>query len=407
MKKIIVIILILSGVAYATFRSAGVFFVRQVTPQVNTVGIIAHYKLWDGLMSIGLGKVFDYACHGHDGTLQDGADGSMLPAYPGINFDGTDDYIEIADHANLTPAGDDLITNGNFAAWVGDNPTGWTVYGEVGADPMATEVGAGQDHTGAGAGYCCLYTSTGATIDIYQTLTTIIGQTYRFRINVNTVTAGGITITDGRGDVIFDPVTYTTTGIKTFDFFATTTNPNIMIANQTLTPSDVTFDDVSVTPVFSFSITAWAYMVDATEFIIASKGIYNTDAEWRFATETNDYLYALMFDESVANCYIGRVYQTALTQNKWLHVAMTSNGGITSASVNLYLDGVDVDNADQENAAASFVSVENGLNHAVWLGRDAATYTEGLIDDVMFWEKELSAVEVRNIYELTKWRYQE
>lgn len=405
-KYFVIILLILSGVVYATFRSAGVFFVRQMPPQVNTVGLIAHYKLWDGLMSIGLGKVFDYACHGHDGTIQDGADGSLVPTFPGFYFDGADDYIEIADHANFTPGGADLVTNGNFAAWVADDPTGWTEYGEVGVDPMVNEVGAGQGQGGAGNGYCNIYTSTGAVIDLSQDLTTVINQEYRIRIVINKVTDGGIEISDGRHTMwtareIDDPGTYS------WNFVATHTNPALMIARAGVASCDVTFDDISVTPVMSFSITAWINMVDATEFVIASKGVYNTDAEWRFATETNDYLYGLFFDESVANCYIGRVYQAALPQNKWLHVAMTSDGGITSASVNLYLDGTDVDDADQENAATSFVSIENGLNHAVWLNRDAATYGDGYIDDVMFWEKELSAVEVRNIYEVTKWRYSE
>lgn len=403
MKKVLIILFVLSITisAYAVYIGAGVTFVRPLRQQVNTVGLVAHYKMWDGLMTTG--KIFDYTCRGHGGSLLDG-DVTLFPTYPGFYFDGVDDYISISDHADFTPGEADLVTNGNFAAWVGDNPTGWTVYGEVAADPMVNEVGTGQGHGGAGNGFCNIYTSTGAVIDFYQVLTTVINQEYRIRMVVDTVADGGIEVSDAR-HAMWTTREIDDTGTYSWNFTATHTDPGIMIARQGLASCDVTVDDISVTAVLPFSITAWINMVEATEFIIATKGIYNTDAEWRFATETNDYLYALFFDESIANCYIGRVYQTALSENEWLHVAMTSDGGITSARVNLYLNGVDVDNADQENAAASFVAVENGLGHAVWINRDATTYGEGQIDDLMIWNKELSAIEVRNIYEVTRWRY--
>ena len=264
MKKIIILlVLLITVVAYAAFTGAGVRFARPQHPQVNTVGLIAHYKMWDGLMTTD--EIFDYTCNGNGGTLQD-TDATLVPTFPGFYFDGAEDYISIADDTSFSP---------------GDGATG--------------------------------------------------------------------------------------------------------------------------TP---FSISAWINMVDATEFIIATKGVYNTDAEWRFATETNDYLYALFFDESVADCYIGRLYQTALSQNKWLHVVMTYDGGTVSAtSINLYLDGAEVDNQDIENDAVSFVAIENDLGHAVWINRDAATYGDGYIDDVMFFSKELTAIEVKNIYEVTRWRY--
>ena len=264
MKKVLVILVLsMTIVAYATFTGAGVRFARPLHPQVNTVGLIAHYKMWDGLMTTD--EIFDYTLNGNGGTLQD-TGATLIPTFPGFYFDGVEDYISIADDTSFSP---------------GDGATG--------------------------------------------------------------------------------------------------------------------------TP---FSISAWIKMVDATEFIITTKGVYNTDAEWRFATETNDYLYMLFFDESVADCYIGRIYQTALSQNEWLHVVGTYDGGKISLGINLYLDSVNVDNQTIENAAASFVAIENDLGHAVHLNRDAATYGDGYIDDVMFFNIELTAIEVKNIYEVTRWRYQ-
>lgn len=407
MKKVLIILLILpiTIVAYAAFTGAGVRFTRPLHPQVNTVGLIAHYKMWDGLMTDG--EIFDYTCNGNGGSLQDTDDPiTLIPTYPGFYFDGVEDYITIADDTSFSPGGTDLITNGDFGAWVADDPTGWTEYNEAGVDPMVNEVGAGQGHGGAGAGYCNIYTSVGAVaIDLSQDLTAVIGQEYRVRLNINLVVDGGIVVSEARHTMWVD-IEYSTTGVKTFTFVATHTNPSFLIGRAGVASCDVTFDNVSVTPVMPFSISAWINMVDATEFIIATKGVYNTDGEWRFATETNDKLYALFFDESVADCYIGRIYNTALTQNEWLHVVMTWDGGIVSAtSVNLYLDSVDVDNADQENNATSFVAVENDLGHAVHLNRDFNTYGDGRIDDIMFFDKELTAIEVRNIYEVTRWRY--
>ena len=263
MKKVLIILLVLSITVsvYAVYIGAGVRFVRPLHPQINTVGLVGHWKLWDGLMTTGL--VFDYTCRNHVGTLQDGGT-TLVPTYPGFDFDGTDDYISVTDHADLTPASVDLVTNGDFGHWTLDNPDDWDVTGEVAADPMVNEVGAGQGQGGAGTGYCNIYTSVGAVpIDLYQILTTVVGQTYRIRININKVTAGGITITDGQGNVAWDPVSYSITGIKTFDFVAVTTNPRIMIARLGVAACDVTFDDVSVALVTPLSISAWIYIHDA------------------------------------------------------------------------------------------------------------------------------------------------
>jgi len=408
MKKVLIVLLVLSITitVYAVYIGAGVTFVRPLHPQINTVGLVGHWKLWDGLMTTD--EVFDYTCRGHNGALQDGGT-TLVPTYPGFDFDGTDDYISIIDHADLTPAGTDLVTNGDFGHWTADNPDDWIVTGEVAADPMVNEVGAGQGQGGAGTGYCNIYTSTGAVIDMYQTITTVIGQTYRIRININKVTAGGITITDGRGDVVWDPVSYSTTGIKTFDFTATITNPNIMIARQGVAACDVTFDDVSVALVTPFSISAWVYMHDADRFHIASKGLLNVDAEWLFNTNSDGELSLIIYDNWVVDCYIRRRDTTDLRtahENQWLHVAATYDGGTSYTGMAVYLNGADA--GDAGNNIATFVRA-SPQDHNVWIGRygaAATAYSDGLIDDVTIWKKELSAIEVRNIYEVTKWRYQ-
>ena len=53
-------------------------------PQINTVGLVGHWKLWDG-------TAFDYSLNGSLGTLQ----ADVAYKFPGAAFDGTGDYIDI------------------------------------------------------------------------------------------------------------------------------------------------------------------------------------------------------------------------------------------------------------------------------------------------------------------------
>ena len=82
MKKVLIILLVLSMaiVAYATFTGAGVRFVRSMHPQVNTVGLVFHYKMWDGYMTAS--EVFDYSLNENQGTSA----GTVTPEYPGFDF---------------------------------------------------------------------------------------------------------------------------------------------------------------------------------------------------------------------------------------------------------------------------------------------------------------------------------
>ena len=263
MKKVLVILLVLSISisAYAVYIGAGVTFVRPLDQQINTVGLIGHWKLWDGLMTTGL--VFDYTLGGKVGTVTDTdapAAPTLVSKYPGFDFDGANDYISIDHHSDFTP---------------------------------------------------------------------------------------------------------------------------------TLTP---------------FSISTWIYVHNGTNFHIVSKGVLNTDAEWLFNTNSDNELSFLLYDENVDDCYIRRrVNGVEITENEWLHVVGTYDGGTSFEGMAVYQNGVNV--GDAGNNAGAFVEV-SVQQHNVWIGRYDAGYANGLIDDVMIWKKELSAVEVKNIYETTKWRYQ-
>lgn len=66
------------------------------------------------------------------GFLGKGLGQKLLGAFGGVGL-----------AAPVPVAGNELLTNGNFSAWTGDNPDGWIISGESGSDPMITQVAAG------------------------------------------------------------------------------------------------------------------------------------------------------------------------------------------------------------------------------------------------------------------------
>ena len=147
-----------------------------------------------------------------------------------------------------------------------------------------------------------------------------------------------------------------------------------------------------------FSISTWVYMHSATYFVWASKWQDGSNQEWNIFTGTAKKINFRMYDDS-ESAYIGRLYNTSLAsyENQWTHFVATYDGGILSSGLKIYLNGVRVDDANSELNAGSFVAVEN-LAQSVWIGRYSANYSDGLFDNVMFFNKELSPLDVKLLY---------
>lgn len=163
-------------------------------------------------------------------------------------------------------------------------------------------------------------------------------------------------------------------------------------------------DHADFTPALTpFSISAWVYMHSSSIFYIVTKGVTGTDGEWRFSTDANRKLTMFLYDESKLKS-ISRLYNISLLsyENQWIHVVGTYDGSALHTGIKLYLNGVRVD--DTSGTDSGFVSVEN-LTHAVWIGRYSTSYANGLIDDLMIFNVEKSAAEVKSIYETTRGRY--
>ena len=162
------------------------------------------------------------------GVYQSGGIGSLYLT----NIVGTFQNNEIIYESAL---GSELVTNGDFANWTGDNPDNWTISGESGSDPMITEV----------AGACRLYTSS-AYITMRQAILTL-NNFYLASFDIDAADAGGLSMRNG--DTYIN--TYTTIGSKTDVFRADDSSwPTWFSFQRNGIPvpaaADFTFDDVSV-----------------------------------------------------------------------------------------------------------------------------------------------------------------
>lgn len=163
-------------------------------------------------------------------------------------------------------------------------------------------------------------------------------------------------------------------------------------------------DNAVFSPVLTpLSISAWVKMDAVASFIIASKGVIDTNGEWAFWVQAGGLLLFQAIDESQsklgADVWIGRYFNTALTsyQGLWTHLVATYDGGLVSKGIKLYLNKKRIDNVTTEQLGLPFQGIENG-NGDVHIGRYNASYSNGLIDNVKIFNIELSSAEVARLF---------
>lgn len=147
-----------------------------------------------------------------------------------------------------------------------------------------------------------------------------------------------------------------------------------------------------------FSISVNVFMIDATNFPIASKGIIGTNGEWIFTTTSAGKILLTLLDESVVNGYISRVYNTDLAplENTWLHLVGTYDGGIVSTGIKTYINSVRVDDTDN-TGAGTFVKVE-ALGQPMLIGGHSTNYAEGKIQDFMYYKRVLTQSDINELF---------
>lgn len=139
--------------------------------------------------------------------------------------------------------GSNLLTNGDFSVWTGDDPTpGWTVTGESGSNPEVTERAPGNTHAGAvGAGDAAnFFSTTNVQPRIAQTILTS-GRIYQIDVNLSARVSGNFAFT--AGFINAGNNNFITPGFVRLLKRANGTSFQIAPGNQ---PIDFTLDDIMV-----------------------------------------------------------------------------------------------------------------------------------------------------------------
>lgn len=144
----------------------------------------------------------------------------------------------------------------------------------------------------------------------------------------------------------------------------------------------------------AFSISSWFNADSISTFYIATKDGSGSGREWAFRTVSSQLHF---FAFGTGGGYIGRKYSTNLSTGQWYHAVMTYDASKASSGIKLYLNGTRVDNGDY--VAGSYTAGRNSST-AVRVGalQVNSTYSNGKIDEVAFFNTELSASNVSSIY---------
>jgi len=161
----------------------------------------------------------------------------------------------------------------------------------------------------------------------------------------------------------------------------------------------VSDDDIFTPDGTPFSITAWVSLSaheGAADFMVVNK--MGTALEWHFRI-SGDTLYFSLYDESAGQTTIGRSDTTtnySLYEGAgFIFVAGTYDGGSSASGIKLYLDGQQVDDSDENNG--TFVNVDNS-NEDVWIGKYDISTPEGIIDNLVIYDTELTEAQVLSLY---------
>lgn len=143
-----------------------------------------------------------------------------------------------------------------------------------------------------------------------------------------------------------------------------------------------------------FSVCFWAKLDSKNRFRAIGKNVSGS-YEWLVSTDTAGLLTFYLISGTV---FYGRRYNTALTENEWLHISATYDG--TGGSnfrdgMAVYVNNVRVDDLDYgDNSYVAMTATSNPLEIAKY----QTTYANGKMADVRLYDAELTASQVSDLY---------
>lgn len=143
-----------------------------------------------------------------------------------------------------------------------------------------------------------------------------------------------------------------------------------------------------------FSVCFWAKLYSNNKFRAIGKNVTGS-YEWLVSTDTAGLLTFYLISGTI---FYGRRYNTALTENEWLHISATYDG--TGGSnfrdgMAVYVNNVRVDDLDYgDNSYVAMTATSNPLE----IAKFQTTYADGKMADVRLYDAELTASQVSDIY---------
>jgi hypothetical protein len=173
-----------------------------------------------------------------------GTTGTTLRFNASIGFDGSIDIV-IAQQTNIAASssfpGAELLDNGDFADWTGDDPDGFLVVNESIPNREISQVGSGEGQGGTGTGSCNLFSDSGTIVQIRDQNTLTIGKRYKIITVVSSFDAGGVLqITSGVADY------QTISSIGIFENEITANGVDVRLQTSNNTGTGYTVDSISV-----------------------------------------------------------------------------------------------------------------------------------------------------------------
>ena len=159
-------------------------------------------------------------------------------------------------------------------------------------------------------------------------------------------------------------------------------------------------DDFTFTAGNAFSVGCWFnstaigtdHLIGKTNNTAAS----HANNEWYFHLASGGKLCLQCFDPS-ESAIIGRKFDTPLSSNTWYHGFATYDGGTSDSSVKIYLNGVRVDDSNQ-NAGSGFASMDNTATELTFArtANGSVNYA-GYMCNAGIWSRELTEAEIKSI----------
>lgn len=96
--------------------------------------------------------------------------------------------------------------------------------------------------------------------------------------------------------------------------------------------------------------------------------------------------------------YIRQLSDNTYNDNAWHHIVVTYDGSSTSGGMTIYVDGVSVSQTASSGGTLGTLNTGQVLRAGNRVGR--SEYYDGLMDEIYIYDKELSASEVSDLYDL-------